>query len=111
MKIDKSAIAIIQTVCKTLNVEENKMLSSTRTRPYADARFLCAHFIRKHLPEVTLKTMGAWLNRDHSTVIYLIRQAEHLSYSDEPFKEKFNECSKALSFFCTDVNFKNIPQL
>ena len=83
----KSTDHLIESVAKTFDVTAEQVKSPTRERDVVDARKICAYLLNQKRKFTTTKT-GQLLNRDHSSIIYLVKQAEALMEVDKDFKEK-----------------------
>lgn len=76
-------------VTECLNMEPNCLKNKSRTRDIVDARTIYTHIARKY--NFTVKTVGAHINRDHTTAIHHTKKAENLLTVDEIFAEKYNK--------------------
>lgn len=80
---------LIESVAKTFDVTAEQVRSPTHERDVVDARKVCAYLLNQKRNLTTTKT-GELLKRDHSTIIYLVKQAKALIEVDKDFKEKVN---------------------
>lgn len=81
---------IIEKVCFHLKVSREDITGLTRLRPIANARQQAMYLINLHC-KITLKRIGAYFNRDHSTVIYAIEVVEALSETDKKYRAQLKE--------------------
>ena len=79
----------------------------TRLRPIAEARFIYSSLCKKHI-KCSLQIIGNAIDRDHSTILYGIRQAENLKSIDDVFKTKYENLDKLVKQFIERDNQKNI---
>jgi chromosomal replication initiator protein len=83
----RSIDTLIDTVGKVFNVTTEQIKSPTRERDVVDARKVCAYLLNKKRNLTTLK-VGKILNRHHSSIIYLVKEAENLISIDKEFQER-----------------------
>jgi chromosomal replication initiation ATPase DnaA len=62
--------------------------SSTRRREVVEARYIAIALILIANPEIKLKEVGEFFNRDHSTVLYARKTYDKLIASDKTFQNK-----------------------
>lgn len=81
----KSPKAIISVVAKHTGISEENIISKHRDKDIVVARILSAALIQKFNVQISLTDIGKALgNRDHSTIIYLLKKNEDfLSYNKE----------------------------
>jgi chromosomal replication initiation ATPase DnaA len=84
------ASEIISKVCEYLKLKRDILLSKNRTRGYVKCRQMIAHILY-NVESYTLIEAGDCLNRDHTTVGYLI--SRHLADhdQDEKYRIKYNQ--------------------
>lgn len=58
------------------NIEPELILHNYRGRDYATARYIIVHILR-HEYGLTMTTIGALIKRDHTTIIYGLRQVQN----------------------------------
>ena len=76
----------------TNNINRDEFISSSRKREIVDSRMI--YFaVARNLGGYTLSELGKSVNRDHATVMYAIRNYEHLSSYDESMKHKYYKAS------------------
>ena len=74
------------------NINRDEFISSSRKREMVDSRMI--YFaVARNLGGYTLSELGKSVNRDHATVMYAIRNYEHLSSYDESMKHKYYKAS------------------
>lgn len=74
------------------NINRDEFISSSRKREIVDSRMI--YFaVARNLGGYTLSELGKSVNRDHATVMYAIRNYEHLSSYDESMKHKYYKAS------------------
>ena len=74
------------------NINREEFVSSSRKREIVDSRMI--YFaVARNLGGYTLSELGKSVNRDHATVMYAIRNYEHLSSYDESMKHKYYKAS------------------
>lgn len=81
---DMASVAL-QVVCKATGIIPNELLSTSRKRELVWPRFILITYMRREL-SMTLKDIGKFFNRDHSTVLYAISQYDNLYMYDREFK-------------------------
>lgn len=73
--IEKATVKrILLGVAKRHGVTPGEITSPKRTPTVSAARFEAAWTMRQWLPDMTLGTVGHYLNRDHSSIIHAIAQ-------------------------------------
>jgi chromosomal replication initiation ATPase DnaA len=75
-------------VLESLKVNWEDITSDTRTRPLPDARKILAYFIKKYYSSITVVEIGKLLNKDHSSVLYYLKNVEDLLLTDPQFSRK-----------------------
>ena len=68
-KVDKNFDELLRIVCQESNVIPKDFFSRSRKREYVIARAMFCYFAYRELNQ-SLKKIGLYLNRDHSTVIH-----------------------------------------
>lgn len=73
----------------------------TRERHIAELRFLGAHFLRMHFPEITLNQVAMLFGGlDHSSIISGLMRANNLIYTgDQRFLAKYNTVLKSINLW------------
>ncbi|MBO9580317.1 MAG: hypothetical protein J7498_05450 [Sphingobium sp.] len=81
--------SIISDTAKAFNVPMDRMLSESRVRPLACARFAAMKIIREER-YLSAQTIARLLKRkDHTTVLNGIRQADKLLATDPAFRDAY----------------------
>ena len=80
---------IISEVANTYNVSENDILSNRRTASLARARQV-AMYIARETTGLSFKQIGESFGKDHSTVLYNVRQVEDF-IADKPYEKALVE--------------------
>lgn len=80
--------AIIATV-EVTGISEKSIKSKTRRAEVTAARQILMHIARKHR-KVSYQLLGDIFNRDHSTVIYSVREAENRLQNDKTFRQLYS---------------------
>lgn len=73
---------IIELITRMTLISIRELQSKTRKREVAEARQIAMYFIKKYT-KISLIEIGKIFNRDHSTVIYSIKNIESLKDSDK----------------------------
>lgn len=79
----------------------------TRLRPIAEARFIFSLLCKKHL-KCTLKSIADVIDRDHTSVVYGIKQAEYLKSKYIVFRTKYENLDNLVKQFIDRSIQKNI---
>ena len=74
------------------NINREEFISSSRKREIVDSRMIY-FVVARNLGGYTLSELGKSVNRDHATVMYAIRNYDHLSSYDESMKHKYYKAS------------------
>ena len=74
------------------NINREEFISSSRKREIVDSRMIY-FVVARNLGGYTLSELGKSVNRDHATVMYAIRNYDHLSGYDESMKHKYYKAS------------------
>jgi chromosomal replication initiation ATPase DnaA len=82
--------------CNRYDVTAAEFNSKSMARHLVMARTLFIWLVRTYRPHVSYTTLGNWINRDHSSAIYLFRKAEGLLERDEEFQQ---ECARFPIFY------------
>ena len=81
-------------------VAHTKMTSSnrwkSRFRQIANTRLVMTNLIREFRPGLTLAEMARFMNRDHTTIIYHLRNLENRIAADEYTRQLYTECKRRL---------------
>jgi|TARA_R100000482_G_scaffold120945_1_gene66644 hypothetical protein len=74
------------------NINRDEFISPSRKREIVDSRMIYC-VVARNLGGYTLSEIGRSINRDHATVLYAIRNYDHLSNYDESMKHKYYKAS------------------
>lgn len=69
-------------------VTEEQMRSPKRLRELSDARKIFILFLRRNT-KLTTSKISSYLNRDHSTIVYALRETSKILDYDKDFKELY----------------------
>ena len=88
--IGKSSLTdILYDVCKKVRISHNTLCNTTKTRDIVEARYIYFYRARK-LTNASYERIGRLVNRDHSTVIYGIKQVDDV----REIREKYDSLYK-----------------
>ena len=83
---------ILDIVCSQLEVDCDKVMTSSRNRELVECRQIVSHILRFNC-HLTLKGIGLFLNRDHSSVMNNLSKYDcDYSTNFKNFKEKADKC-------------------
>ena len=77
---------IIDRVCEHFEISKTKLTSSTRKQEIVKAREIVAYILRVEY-KMTLQSVGDILNRNHSSIIHIVKGAEFYIERDNKLKE------------------------
>jgi chromosomal replication initiator protein len=77
----------MKAVTQIFNVTAEELMSKSRKRHIAEARFAYCYITRKKL-YYTLDVIGKTVNRDHATVIHGVKMAKILGEQNKVIKDK-----------------------
>jgi len=89
---------IVISVCESLKIKPEIVLSSSRVREVVEARQLCMFFVRK-LKELPYMKIGKMFRRDHATVIHAVNQVTNLLEFSYDFRTKYWKVANDLGNF------------
>ena len=84
-------------VCRVFQISKNNLLSTRRNRDFVIARH-AAFWLARELTPKTVGTIGAYYNRDHTTVLHGISRA---SVWPEYYPDYANRLAEIRSLFTT----------
>jgi len=84
-------------ICKSFSVTEEQVKGTSRVKSIAHARHAFCYLCVKLDPMITLKQVGTYLDRDHSTVINSIKKCDDLRLTDYYFAAAFNLCLEGIA--------------
>lgn len=94
--------SIINLVCDVLNLERDDVMSNSRKRDLVEARTIAIGLINT-IHRITLKKLGSIFGKDHSTIIYTLKNFNELKEYDRQFKDKLDLVMKYIPAICDDV--------
>ena len=80
----------ISVVSETYGIAVEDIKSANRSQNISLARNVSMYAIKVLLPNITLKDIGSYFKKDHSTVLYSIKKIEEAIESDQIFKNTVN---------------------
>lgn len=78
-------------VCQLYDMTRAEFVSPRVSRHLVMGRKLFVWLMRTHRPNVSYVTLGRWMKRHHTSVIYLFEEADKLLQTDEEFAQ---ECAR-----------------
>ena len=84
---------VINQIEAEIGVPFSVIKSTRRTHEVVIARQILCHIFRTVF-KLSFKTIGRMLNRDHSTIIYSVNEAENRILYDREFKELYEMAKK-----------------
>jgi chromosomal replication initiator protein len=94
--------SIVKLTALHYKVDPALLIGTTRKQNVTLPRQIAMYLSRKLMPELPLKTIGAYFGRDHSTVIYSARIILDLLGRDETLKATISQIEYALKTAPTD---------
>jgi len=88
---------VLTAVARVAEVETAAVLGPAQDRRHARARQLTMHLLRELCAGASLPTIGYFLHRDHTTVLYGLRRAAFLLRRDAGFRALRDRARAALS--------------
>lgn len=115
-------LEILEAVCKLVadacHTTVEDMKSESRKRHHADARrIFWAIMVRRPDVYFTLDELGAFLGRDHASVIHCVKTVPDLCEFNVPFRDKYNRAAGNITergpieLVLSADHYNNIPQL
>ncbi len=80
---------IVFMVCQELGISPERVFSKTRKREISVARQISIHIIRENT-FYSLKSIGRFFERDHTTIIHAIDTVADMSFTDKKYKAKLD---------------------
>lgn len=78
---------IIKAASLCFNIDQSELTGKSRTDELVKVRILIVKTIRSKFEKIPLKTIGCYLNKDHSTIIYLLARYATYSKHDTKFQD------------------------
>lgn len=94
---------VAKVVCHVFGVTMEELRSDVRVRPVPDARKVISHYLSKHIRLQKVQgryhvALATWfLNQDHSTISYSVKQADALYKTDIFFKSAYDNVVSILN--------------
>ena len=112
MKLNKQDRIIIQTAAEVYGTSVDEISSKKRTSEVVRARFFIWKFMRDNL-NYTLKEIGRKFDKDHTTIIHGIEDAnsrlEYYSNDKKVYKQFINSLNNTELFYNADqLNYKEL---
>lgn len=85
---------VLQTVSEHLNVNVFDVLGPSRHQHLVDARHMAMLLMQQR--GMSLKSIGRFMNRDHTSVLYSIRAIRNLIEIYPPYKDEYDQLTKIL---------------
>ncbi len=86
---------VMEAVVQALNIPEYAIRSRDRRKRILYARYIVIYLLRTY-GKYSFKEIGAYLNRDHSTIINAWRRVRKLVLKDRQFKHMFERVAKLM---------------
>lgn len=80
---------IMEIVCSTLEIDIQDFKSKSRKSNIVDGRRMYS-YLSKKLTNNSLKSLGEAINRNHSSIIHLVKTCENYMETDKVFQDKLN---------------------
>lgn len=87
---------VMQAVCDVTGIASERILGRAQDRRHAGARHLLMHLLRELCAGASYPTIGFFVQRDHTTVLYGCRRAQGLIEHDRDFRAVYHRIRKAL---------------
>lgn len=88
---------VLSEVARTMNVKPEEIRSGNRSAPISQARQIAA-FVVRSVTSLSQKEIGKEFgNRDHSSIVYMIKEVEKRMGEDTSFKNLVNDIIKNIS--------------
>ena len=81
---------ILQSCCDYSEVSIDHVKSRSRTRVLTNTRAVAVNIFRIINPKISTTMIGAFINRDHSSIIYYLKNHEDLLGHDKEYKDIYN---------------------
>lgn len=89
---------LLELCCKKTRYEVGQITGSSRKNEHVAVRQIYCYLCRK-ATAATLEEIGKFINRDHSTVTYAIKQANNrLEVGDQMFMRMYSSITNILQF-------------
>ena len=86
---------ILEFVCSKFDISPNVIKSRSRIRPVAECRMIFYKLVRDlYEDKFSLSELGEFTNRDHTTVLYGIRNVENMHELNYIYKNNISDLEK-----------------
>lgn len=83
-------------ICAYFGLDESEVKTKNRKRELVKVRQLCMYFQKLFIPNASLKTVGIYWNRDHSTIIHARQTVQDLCDTDKQYKADFDNIKRLI---------------
>ena len=88
--IDKSIFDnVLRACCDYSKIKVEEALSKRRDRAFTNTRAVAINIYKLINPSARVMVLGAFINRDHSTVVYYMKNHESLMEGDMEYRDLF----------------------
>jgi len=103
---------IVSIICHITGLTLADLRRKLRKQNYVEARYVSVYMIRKYVQEwpdnkgkVPLTRIGAYLNRDHTTIIHGLEEIEYMiETKNKPYMDLINKFEQHYSEFLKEKN-------
>ena len=88
---------LLDTVCTVFDESKRDVLGLRRDVEFTAPRFAFCYVARKYILGTTLKDIGGFINRHHSSVLNGISKVEDWLKYDREFRDKFEELKQSIA--------------
>lgn len=93
---DLQMIDVMRAVSEATGIASERLLGRAQDRHHAGARHLLMHLLRELCAGASYPTIGFFLQRDHTTVLYGCRRAQALIEHDRRYRAVYDRVRDAL---------------
>lgn len=87
---------IIESTCIVCGITPDEIARKSRDRKLVEARYIVWNACKEKMPYITQKELGLLFNKDHSTVVYALKQLPILMEQDEGLAELYRRVIQSL---------------
>ena len=80
---------ILDIVCGYYGISRAVLAGPVRQAELVEARQIAIYMIKKRYRDLKLREIGAFINRDHTTVLYSVKEAEKWLFLDREFSRNY----------------------
>lgn len=91
IQVDK----LFELIHKHMQVSKEQLKSKTRLRDFVEARYIFAYIV-KNQTNLSWRLIGEYINRDHSTTIYYVKQANWFLKTDKRLNKLYSQILSSL---------------